>query len=188
MHVTIDELVEKGFLRQVKVLKAPEFVMDYGKKQYPTLFKKQCFSQEGLPAFHCQDNSICVVKAMREKGEDDWHIVPGFAWNPNLNGPTPHLWVRKGKLHYDPTWSLQFFNFEFKNLEHYQLIQYLDTLPKEPEENNPDEINVWGKTTLKRLEDLAAQWGLYIHNQFSFTPGQLESGKSQLQGRDYGDY
>lgn len=74
----------------------------------------------------CICNSLCVVDAMCEKGEDDWHIVPGFAFNPEEREPIAHVWVRKGSWHYDPTWSLPCFNWKFKDLQHYQLAQRLN--------------------------------------------------------------
>lgn len=153
--MTIDEFVKKGYVEEVKVLRATRNILELGKKQYPRIFKKKCSTDDGLPAWFCQDNSMCVVKAMQEIGEFDWHVVPGFAKNPKLKEPTAHFWVRNGETHYDPTWSLNFCDFNFQDLQHYQLIKDVDLLPAIPEGDNTGEIIEWGNNSLTKLNDIA---------------------------------
>ena len=161
--MSIDEFVKKGYVEEVKVLRATRDIIELGKKQYPRIFKKKCSTDDGLPSWFCQDNSMCVVKAMHEIGEFDWHVVPGFARNPRLEEPTAHFWVRKGEIHYDPTWSLNFCDFNFQDVQHYRLIKDVDSLPAIPEGNDTKKVVKWGDDSLNKLNDLERKWKAEIH-------------------------
>jgi hypothetical protein len=44
---------------------------------------------------------------MRNDG-DDWAVVGGFAIGPVAAYPVRHVWVRNGRVHFDPMWSRRF--------------------------------------------------------------------------------
>ena len=105
-YMTIEELVEEKSLEKVKVQRPLTDVIEAGNKKFIEVFKNfilPIFPQR-MRGANCQSNSICVVEAMREKGEDDWHVVPGFAFKTETERPVIHVWVRKKKKHYDPSW------------------------------------------------------------------------------------
>jgi len=54
-------------------------------------------------------------------------------------------------MHYDPTWSLDFWNLDFKDIKHYQLIKYLDELPEVPEKYDKNKIKNWSNVSSGKL-------------------------------------
>jgi hypothetical protein len=60
-----------------------------------------------LPPWTCEPNARCLVEAMRNDG-DDWAVVGGFAIGPVAAYPVRHVWVRNGRVHFDPMWSRRF--------------------------------------------------------------------------------
>jgi len=99
---------------------------------------------------------------MREQGENDWHIVPGFAFNPECKKPLRHVWVRKGYGHYDPTWILWWNPI---NLAYYQVLHPLEDEPRGSEIDNRERIVKWGNETLGKLWALAEDWKLKLAGQ-----------------------
>ena len=79
--MAIKELVKKRLLKKVKVQRPPDAVMAATEQKSATV------SRELNLNLNCADISICSVEAMRELGENDWHIVPGFAFNPECKNP-----------------------------------------------------------------------------------------------------
>jgi hypothetical protein len=153
--MTINELVKKGLLKEVEVQRPSDAVVEAGNQISAVVFKNL-----GL---NCADNSTCVVEAMREQGENDWHIVPGFAFNIEGEGPIAHVWVRKGLLHYDPTWILR--NWNPEDLAYYQVLQSLGVVPREWEKDALQRIIKCGNDILRGLKDLAAEWELKLSGQ-----------------------
>jgi hypothetical protein len=93
--------IEKlDFVRRVRVKAPPQHVMDAGHAKSTLLFAKP------LCGFTCFDNSILVEAAMQERGDTDWHVVPGYAFGFRQRRPTAHFWVRQGSAHFDPSWVL----------------------------------------------------------------------------------
>lgn len=143
--MTIKELEEKGSIIRVNVHRLPDPVKEYGDKRYDTIINKPLCNLKGMIGNDCSRNSICVVEAMHENGEDDWYVVPGFAFTPESGQyPLAHVWVRKGDMHYDPTWSLplrKFNNWVIENLEYYQLLEPIDFTCGKSEEEDLQETN-----------------------------------------------
>jgi hypothetical protein len=115
-----------------------------------------------MSAGYCQSNSICVVAEMRDKGEDDWDIVSGFAFNTEKEDPIIHVWVKKGSLHYDPTWSLDYFGYAPEDCTYYQVFQNIESTRWEQEKLTRIGIVQWGKDILNEIKVLAAKWKLKI--------------------------
>ena len=82
----IEELVGKGVLKGVHVKKLCDDVMDAGNKRFVSGFNipESGGGPQRMRLGYCQDNSICVVDAMRDKCEDDWYIVPGFTFHTEV--------------------------------------------------------------------------------------------------------
>lgn len=164
--MTIEELVKKGVLKAIHVKKLYDDVMDAGNKRFISEFNipKSGGGPQRMRFGYCQDNSICVVDAMRDKGEYDWHIVPGFAFNTEVKDPIIHVWVRNRSRHYDPTWSLDLdlSKYNPEDCRYFQVVQSLVTCQWKLGADNQGKIAVWGKSILVELEDLASQWGLKV--------------------------
>lgn len=146
-------------LKKVKVRKPPNEIIEAGNKKIDDIFNPVF---PGMKARHCQTNSICIVEAMAEKGQKDWHIVPGFAYRPQQQGPIIHVWVRKGSKHYDPTWSLKCFDWEVEDLAYFQLLKKLDTQPKESNGTTIDRVSDWGKEILNELNEFAIRYNIAL--------------------------
>ena len=113
---TIEDCVKDGLLEQVSGGVPSSEVFTIGDERT---------QQEGgkcMTFYTCAGNSVCVVKGMEDKGESGWGVVGGFAFfcqipkindnNPVDSPPIPvehglrwHVWVKKGDIHFDPTWS-----------------------------------------------------------------------------------
>lgn len=165
--MTLDELLKNGLLEKVEVYPAPENIMDNGNRRYLNVFGKEMapLSPRRMSGCDCAGNSICVVEAMNEKGEDDWYIVPGFAYNPEESHPLVHVWVRKGTLHFDPTWSLPCFHWDFKKLIHYQLAHPLNDEPIDSDNCACTRVVRWGNRMLTELKMLAEEWNFRLAGQ-----------------------
>jgi hypothetical protein len=161
--MTIKELVKKGLLKEVDVQKPPDDVIDAGNERFVAELNipESGGGPRRMRVGVCQSNSICIVEEMRARGEDDWYIVPGFAFNPEKQDPIIHVWVRKGLLHYDPTWSLDLCNYNLEDCRYFQLVQPLETSQKKPE-TATQSIRTAGKAILKEVEDFASKWGLKV--------------------------
>ena len=109
--LSVEDYVESGRLIQVSVKIPPPGIFEvgdaWGEKTYGG----------SMCAFTCEANSRWIVEGMNARGELDWHIVGGFAFpvfpkwalgpedDPSDNRPRIHVWVRRGDVHFDPTWS-----------------------------------------------------------------------------------
>lgn len=153
--VTIDELVKKELLNKVKVQRPADVVIEAGNQKSMAVFND---IMRGLR--RCASNSICVVEAMREKGEDDWFIVGGFAFEPEIKNHVAHVWVRKGPLHYDPTWIRWDWNPE--DLAYYQVLQPLKAGPRELKNDILRRFLQWEKGILAELKNLSSGWELKL--------------------------
>lgn len=162
--MTIKELVEKRLLKKVDVRKPPDNVMDAGNKRFVAVFNipKSGGGPQRMRCGKCQSNSICVVAAMRNKGEKGWEIVTGFAFNNEEEGPISHVWVNKRSQHYDPTWSLDLCNYNPEDCKYYQVAEPLKNRPWETETVTKKKIGTWGENILAEMENLASKWGLKL--------------------------
>jgi hypothetical protein len=154
--MTIKELVEKGLVKEVKVQRPPGAVIAATEKKSATIRRELNLE------LNCADISVCALEAMRESGETDWHIVPGFAFNPGCKDPHRHVWVRKGLLHYDPTWSRPRFCWNIEELMYYKVVKSLKSSQKEIETDSQPRIIGWSNSILRELMDLAAEWKLQL--------------------------
>ena len=136
----INELIKRKLLKEVKEVKRPsDAVVEEGNRKSTILF------QNPMSGFCCAGNSQSIVEAMKAKNEINWHIVQGFAIPKGESKPQPHVWVRKGSRHYDPTWTR--FRWWSEDLKYYRLTRPLGFGPSE-------------RITLDRLKDLATKWKL----------------------------
>jgi len=96
--MTIDELSKKGLLKKVDVKRPSEDVIEVGNLKSKVKF------QNPMCGFTCAGNSQCVVEAMIEKGEKDWYIVPGFAFDfekkKEENSLHNHLAIKELQMKY----------------------------------------------------------------------------------------
>jgi len=155
----IKELVINGLLKEVDVQKPPDDVINAGNTRFVVELTPENGPQR-MRAGYCQSNSICVVAEMRDKGEDDWGIVPGFAYNTEKEDLIVHVWVKKGSLHYDPTWSLDCFNYNPEDCTYYQVVQNIETTQWKQEKLTRIGIVQWGKDILNEINVLASKWKL----------------------------
>lgn len=147
--VLIEELENKGLLEKVEVQSPPDDVKETGNQ------KSAAISETLNLILNCADKSICFVKAMREKGENDWYFVPGFAFNSECKNPFRHVWIGNGVRYYDPTWYTR---WNPEDLIYYQLLQPFEGGIWESEK---DIINQ-GNDILHELNKFAEKWGLTL--------------------------
>ena len=108
--LSVEDCVDSGRLIQVSVRIPPPEVFEvgdaWGEKTYGG----------SMCAFTCEANSRWIVGGMNARGELDWHVVGGLAFpifpewlrdstEPPDNRPRIHVWVRRGAIYFDPTWS-----------------------------------------------------------------------------------
>jgi len=139
-------------LRKVQVSKPPDKIIEAGNNKLNCIFNPLF---PGMKSRHCQTNSICVVEAMIEKGQKDWHVVPGYAYGPQQERPFIHVWIRNGPKHYDPTWSLKSIDWNVEDLVYFQLVRGARTQPAESKRTNRDRILDWGEEICKGLKKFA---------------------------------
>jgi len=152
--MTIDELLKKGLLKEVKVQRPPDGVIEAGNQ------KSEAVIGHGIIKGKCHFNSICVIGAMREKGENDWDIVPGFAFNPKDKKPLLHVWVKKESRHYDPSWIC--YNWNPEDLDYYQMIQPLEANPSESIGDTRQRYLEWERAIHAEIMAFASHWDLKL--------------------------
>jgi len=139
-------------VQKVNVSKPPNEIIMAGNRKvaeiFDTIFPVMKDGQ-------CQTNSICIVEAMFEKGRYDWHIVPGFGFNPHYQRFVRHVWVRNGSNHYDPTWSLKSLKWNVEKLTYFQAIHNFTTQPVESKNDTQSRILDWGNEILNELNRFA---------------------------------
>lgn len=104
---SIEDCVNAGRLVPVCMKIPPPEVFEVG----------DTWKEKPMNASTCEANSRWIVEGMSARGESDWHIVGGFAFplfpkwvrgtedDPPDNRPRIHVWVRRGDVHFDPTWA-----------------------------------------------------------------------------------
>ena len=134
----IDELIKQEFLKKVEVHRPSDSVVEAGNQKSSILF------QNPMSGLCCAGNSQSIVEAMKEKNENNWHIVQGFAIPEAESKPQAHIWVRKGSRHYDPTSTR--FSWWSQDLKYYRLTRPLAFASE--------------RIALNRLKELAKEWEL----------------------------
>ena len=150
--MTMQKLSMIKALRKVKVSKPPDEIIEAGNRKIDDIFHPVF---PGMKAKHCQTNSICIVEAMLEKGQKDWHVVSGFAYRPQMQGPIVHVWVRNASKHYDPTWSLKVFGWNVQDLTYFEFLQALTTHRKTSNTTDVNRLSHSGEEILDELKEFA---------------------------------